>query len=196
MNYISNTTTILASLLLFLLTMPPATSTPSDGALSDDLGDYDVISDAGGIGPPSESLDSSIAELDRDFGVTSVFGLSGSDGIGLGDDDNPAQRFKFGFVGHNYSSGYCDANEPKPTREAISAYEAAGMTPDDIQSYANKSLDRGAGTASGTTSAAGTLKRGASGKEKPVKVYVDGVFDFLHVGYVASILLVSSHAHD
>jgi hypothetical protein len=155
--------------------MQPAASTLSDSAISDDLGgDYDVISDAGGAGPPSESLGSSIADLDRDvendlenaktYGVKSVFVFGEKDEAGPGT----------GLT----SRGNGETGEPKPSAEAISQFELAGVDAEDVQSYVRKCSEKGTGAAS----AAGTIRGGAGVKEKTVRVYVDGVFDVLHVG--------------
>ncbi|KAH8115133.1 hypothetical protein DFH11DRAFT_147640 [Phellopilus nigrolimitatus] len=114
---------------------PSATYALSEAAsASDDLNDYDVVSD-----PDPRSLDSSIADLDTS--------LSGS------------RRLR----------------ELPASDEAKSLYETAAMDAEDVQTLVDKSVK-------GYKRSARSRSRGRGEREKTIRVYVDGVFDILHVG--------------
>ncbi|TDL21127.1 hypothetical protein BD410DRAFT_804543 [Rickenella mellea] len=121
-------------------------------AASDDLRDYDVISSG------HRSLDSSIAELDPP--------TAGLQSLSFGDSSDSAD-YALAFAG---GSGNGDGDgsagrEPRPTKAAREEFEWAGVGREEVQAYVSKSLG------------AGALKS----NERPVTVYVDGVFDVLNV---------------
>ena len=110
---------------------------PSEASVSDDLGEYDVISDAG--------LESSLTDL-----------------------------------------GFALPREIPPSSEAKKLFETSTLSTDDVQAYTQRLLR----TKSGTGEGAGTVRRGISHdlSDRTVRVYVDGVFDNLNVGYVCHIM--------
>lgn len=121
------------------------TYAPSDASVSDDLRDYDIISDAG---PPS--LESSLA----DFG----------------------------------SAMPSTPREIPPSAEARSRFDTAAMGAEDVQAAVQRTVrtKSGAGNGNGNGNGTGTVRRSMSRdpaeRERTVRVYVDGVFDVLHVG--------------
>lgn len=117
------------------------TYAPSDASVSDDLRDYDVISDAG---PPS--LESSLA----DFGSTLP----------------------------------STPREIPPSAEARSRFDTAAMGAEDVQAAVQRTArtKSGAGNGNGTGTVRRSMSRDPAERERTVRVYVDGVFDILHVG--------------
>lgn len=120
------------------------TYAPSDASVSDDLRDYDIISDAG---PPS--LESSLA----DFGSAM-----------------PSST----------------PREIPPSAEARSRFDTAAMGAEDVQAAVQRTVRTKSGAGNGNGNGTGTVRRSMSRdpaeRERTVRVYVDGVFDVLHVG--------------
>lgn len=117
------------------------TYAPSDASVSDDLRDYDVISDAG---PPS--LESSLAD----------------------------------FVSTLPST----PREIPPSAEARSRFDTAAMGAEDVQASVQRTVrtKSGAGNGNGTGTVRRSMSRDPAERERTVRVYVDGLFDVLHVG--------------
>ncbi|THH08766.1 hypothetical protein EW145_g2482 [Phellinidium pouzarii] len=129
--------TTTSSVELAMAPNPSATYALSETAsASDDLNDYDVISDA-----DPRSLDSSIADLDS-------------------------------------NSGARPAREIPASDEAKNRYETATMTTEDVQAFVRRSI-RGPGPS--------TRRSRSREREKTFRVYVDGIFDTLHVGTVLQL---------
>lgn len=111
---------------------------------SDDLADYDIISDSG-----IRSLESSIADL--------------------------------GFQDRPLASG--EPSEPPPSQKARTTFGTPGFSAEDIQSYVERALG---------SSGSGTIRGNALAK--PVRVYVDGLFDGFNVASVLFCFVYISFA--
>ena len=154
--------------------------------LSDDLADYDVISEGG-----SRSLESSIADLNAyDPSEELEFpsdphtrNSNNSNGGGTHTVSPTAQntiRHKDRDPGSNplnfrVSSGRSN-REPEPLQPAKDRFETARLTADQIQDYVRKSLEE-------SHSLPPIYGHGQVLVEKmgTVRVYVDGLFDGLNV---------------
>ena len=131
--------------------------TPSEAAsASDDLNDYDVISDH-----DPRSLESSVADLRL---------------------DSPAQQPSASTSTWLSAGGQSQSHsrlfpEPNISDEARRLYETAELSAEDIQSHVQRSV---VGSGEAFASHGGTVKKRE--KEKAVRIYVEGVFDFPNVG--------------
>lgn len=123
--------------------MAPSYAPSEPASVSDDLNDYDVISDA-----DPRSLDSSIADLRL---------------------DSPT-------VGPN--AGARPARELPLSDEARTLYETAGLSPEDIQAYVQRTVS---GPGKGAVRRP-SRSRGCGERERSFRIYVDGIFETLHVG--------------
>lgn len=132
--------------------------TPSETAsASDDLGDYDVISDA-----DPRSLESSVADLRL---------------------DSPAQHpsastSTWVSSAHPGQSQNRVSREPRIAEDARRLYETAELTAEDVQAYVQRIV---AGPGRALASGTATLGR-KSEKDRVMRVYVDGEFDTINVG--------------
>ncbi|EJD04683.1 uncharacterized protein FOMMEDRAFT_104848 [Fomitiporia mediterranea MF3/22] len=123
----------------------PAAYAPSEPAsISDDLNDYDVISDN-----DPRSLESSIADLRIDSPTVAA----------------PAPR---------------PPREVPPSEDAKALFETARLSADDVQALVQKTVTGPGKGAVGPRS----RSRSRSEREKSFRLYVDGVFDSVHVGTV------------
>ena len=123
-------------------TMAPSnnTSYAISEAASDDLHDYDVISDTG-----PGSLDSSIADL-------------------AGPPAPP--------------------KEIPPSAAARNAYDTTILSPEDIQTNVQRALRGGSRNGARSKSREPVSERET---ERTIRLYVDGVFDFVHAGYLSRL---------
>jgi glycerol-3-phosphate cytidylyltransferase-like family protein len=161
---------------------------------SDDLADYDVISENG-----SRSLESSIADLNaydpseelefpsdpssRNDGPQTV--PSTAQNTVRGRDRDPTSNplnFRVSPRRGNW--------EPDPLQPAKDRFETARLTADQIQDYVRKSLEE-------SHSLPPTYGHGQVLVEKmgTVRVYVDGLFDGLNVALVLSLLPATTRLH-
>jgi len=154
--------------------------------LSDDLADYDIISEGG-----SRSLESSIADLNAyDPSEELEFpsdphtpNSTNSTNGGSHTVPSTAQntvRYKDRDLGSNPLNFRVSPRrsnwEPEPLQPAKDRFETARLTPDQIQEYVRKSLEE-------SHSLPPTYGHGQVLVEKMgiVRVYVDGLFDGLNV---------------
>ena len=160
-------------------------------SLSDDLADYDVISEGG-----SRSLESSLADLNAydpseelEF-PSEPHARNASNG---GSNTSPATaqntiRCKDRDPGSNPLNLRVSSSranwEPEPLQPAKDRFETARLTAEQIQDYVAKSLEE-------SHSLPPTYGHGPVlvGKMGTVRVYVDGLFDGLNVAYVLSLRL-------
>lgn len=164
----------------------PMSSLSTSQTLSDDLADYDVISENG-----SRSLESSIADLNtydpsEELEFPSDPHTRNSSNIASHAVPSTAQNT---VRGRERDSNSTPLNfrvspgrsnwEPEPLQPAKDRFETARLTPDQIQDYVRKSLEE-------SHSLPPIYGHGQVLVEKmgTVRVYVDGLFDGLNVAYV------------
>lgn len=67
-------------------------------------------------------------------------------------------------------------SEPSPAQTAREKFATTNLKPEDVQAYVQKALER-----------AGLGERKEIWERRTVRVYVDGLFDVFHAGYVPSL---------
>lgn len=146
----------------------PAASTmskryePSETAsASDDLNDYDVISDT-----DPRSLESSVADLRLDSPALNPSAAAST---------STWLSSAYNTPSHTHTRS---VREPKVADDAKRLFETAGLSAEDIQANVQRTVV-GPGKAS-VNSTVG--RKGEKDRDRAMRVYVDGVFDFINVG--------------
>ena len=132
---------------------------PSETAsASDDLNDYDVISDT-----DPRSLESSVADLRLDSPALHPSAAAST-----------STWLSSGYQSQSRSHSQ-SVREPEVADDARRLFETAALSAEDIQAYVQRGL---VGPGKAMTNA--TLGRKGE-KDRAIRVYVDGVFDLFNV---------------